>query len=124
MALMMMPMITNTDLLSSRMFASASRNQKSHVQAIVSITCNGYLHCSDLWTVSFCCDIHTLCYNKTFGLTLFIAFILYRKHHQANILAQNPGLTNPEISKLIGEQWKNTNPEVKKEWKALAEVSV
>ncbi|KAL9592730.1 MAG: hypothetical protein Q9179_006429, partial [Wetmoreana sp. 5 TL-2023] len=27
------------------------------------------------------------------------AFILYRQHHQAHVVAQNPGLANPEISK-------------------------
>ncbi|KAF2860874.1 hypothetical protein K470DRAFT_196811, partial [Piedraia hortae CBS 480.64] len=49
------------------------------------------------------------------------AFILYRQHHQAMVVAQNPGLANPEISKIIGEQWQNSPPEVKSEWKALAE---
>lgn len=49
------------------------------------------------------------------------AFILYRQHHQANVVAQNPGLANPEISKIIGEQWQNQPPEVKNKWKALAE---
>ncbi|KAF2169817.1 hypothetical protein M409DRAFT_64818 [Zasmidium cellare ATCC 36951] len=49
------------------------------------------------------------------------AFILYRQHHQANVVAQNPGLANPEISKIIGEQWQNQSPEVKNKWKALAE---
>jgi len=73
-----------------------------------------------LWTSAMTFKLFV---TKTCRLIFFIAFILYRKHHQANILAQNPGLTNPEISKLIGEQWKNTSPEVKKEWKALAEVS-
>jgi len=50
------------------------------------------------------------------------AFILYRQHHQANIVAQNPGLANPEISKIIGEQWRTQPEEVKNEWKQLAEV--
>lgn len=49
------------------------------------------------------------------------AFILYRQHHQANVVAQNPGLANPEISKIIGEQWQNQVPEEKSRWKALAE---
>ena len=38
-------------------------------------------------------------------------------------MAQNPGLANPEISKIIGEQWRALPNETKKEWKALAEVS-
>jgi hypothetical protein len=53
---------------------------------------------------------------------VFIAFILYRQHYQAQIVAQNPGLANPEISKIIGEQWRDQPVEVKNEWKRLAEV--
>ncbi|KAK6433725.1 slightly ste11-like protein [Oleoguttula sp. CCFEE 5521] len=49
------------------------------------------------------------------------AFILYRQHHQAKVVAQHPGLANPDISKIIGEQWRNQPNEVKNEWKALAE---
>lgn len=49
------------------------------------------------------------------------AFILYRQHHQAKVVAQHPGLANPEISKIIGEEWRNQPTEVKNEWKALAE---
>jgi hypothetical protein len=50
-----------------------------------------------------------------------VAFILYRQHHQAQVVAQNPGLANPDISKIIGEQWQNQPPEIKNKWKALAE---
>lgn len=50
-----------------------------------------------------------------------LAFILYRQHHQANVVARNPGLANPEISKIIGEQWQNETTEQKNKWKALAE---
>ncbi|KAI9158508.1 Repressor of filamentous growth 1 [Paramyrothecium foliicola] len=49
------------------------------------------------------------------------AFILYRQHHQAQVTAQNPKLSNPEISKIIGLQWKSEKPEVKDIWKKLAE---
>ncbi|OQO08320.1 hypothetical protein B0A48_06190 [Cryoendolithus antarcticus] len=49
------------------------------------------------------------------------AFILYRQHHQAKVVAQHPGLANPDISKIIGEQWRNQPNEVKNEWKALAD---
>ncbi|KAH8687638.1 hypothetical protein BGZ60DRAFT_522284 [Tricladium varicosporioides] len=49
------------------------------------------------------------------------AFILYRQHYQAQVAQQNPGLANPEISKIIGEQWREQAPEVKSEWKRLAE---
>ncbi|OHF00312.1 HMG box protein [Colletotrichum orchidophilum] len=49
------------------------------------------------------------------------AFILYRQHHQAQVIADHPGLSNPEISKIIGEQWRKQDPEVKDSWKQLAE---
>ncbi|KAI9741184.1 MAG: hypothetical protein M1834_002897 [Cirrosporium novae-zelandiae] len=39
----------------------------------------------------------------------------------ASVAAQNPGLSNPEISKIIGEKWRQQPPEVKNEWKILAE---
>ena len=51
------------------------------------------------------------------------AFILYRQHHQAGIVAQHPGLANPEISKIIGDHWRSSPHEVKNHWKGLAEVS-
>ncbi|EQK98872.1 HMG box transcription factor [Ophiocordyceps sinensis CO18] len=49
------------------------------------------------------------------------AFILYRQHHQAQVTADNPKLSNPDISKIIGEKWKNEGDEIKKNWKKLAE---
>lgn len=50
------------------------------------------------------------------------AFILYRQHYQSAVVAQNPGLPNPEISKIIGEHWRALPGDTKDEWKALAEV--
>lgn len=50
------------------------------------------------------------------------AFILYRQHYQSAVAAQHPGLANPDISKIIGEQWRQQPAEVKNEWKILAEV--
>ncbi|KAF2639418.1 hypothetical protein P280DRAFT_481549 [Massarina eburnea CBS 473.64] len=50
------------------------------------------------------------------------AFILYRQHHQHGIVARNPGLANPEISKIIGEQWKAESVNLKKVWQDLAET--
>ncbi|KAL4738328.1 hypothetical protein BDV11DRAFT_216068 [Aspergillus similis] len=50
------------------------------------------------------------------------AFILYRQHYQGVVVAQNPGLANPDISKIIGEQWRKLPQATKDEWKALAEV--
>ncbi|KAK3392351.1 hypothetical protein B0T20DRAFT_487970 [Sordaria brevicollis] len=49
------------------------------------------------------------------------AFILYRQHHQARVVAENPGLANPEISKIIGEKWRAESDQHKEEWKQLAE---
>ncbi|KAI0181798.1 hypothetical protein GGR52DRAFT_56182 [Hypoxylon sp. FL1284] len=49
------------------------------------------------------------------------AFILYRQHYQGQVAARHPGLANPEISKLIGEQWREQPEEVKDSWKRLAE---
>ncbi|EGC43237.1 HMG box protein [Histoplasma capsulatum var. duboisii H88] len=49
------------------------------------------------------------------------AFILFRQHFQASVVAQNPGLANPEISKIIGEKWRTLPLESKQDWKNLAE---
>ncbi|OAX84824.1 hypothetical protein ACJ72_00816 [Emergomyces africanus] len=49
------------------------------------------------------------------------AFILFRQHFQAAVVAQNPGLANPEISKIIGEKWRTLPTESKQDWKNLAE---
>ena len=51
------------------------------------------------------------------------AFILYRQHQQAGVVRSHPGLPNPAISKIIGEQWSHLPEEEKDKWKALAEVS-
>lgn len=50
------------------------------------------------------------------------AFILFRQHHHAAVVAQHPGLSNPEISKIIGEQWRDIPAPEKNQWKNLAEV--
>lgn len=52
----------------------------------------------------------------------FTAFILYRQHHQAAVVSHNPGLANPEISKIIGMQWRALTEGEKNKWRALAEV--
>ncbi|KAF5018264.1 hypothetical protein F66182_9767 [Fusarium sp. NRRL 66182] len=49
------------------------------------------------------------------------AFILYRQHHQAQVVSRNPNLSNPDISKIIGEQWKEESQQVKDNWKSLAD---
>lgn len=57
-------------------------------------------------------------------LMAIIAFILYRQHYQGAVVQQNPGLANPEISKIIGEQWRALPADSKDQWKALAEVCI
>lgn len=37
------------------------------------------------------------------------------------MVAHHPGLPNPEISKIIGDQWKNEQSDVKAQWNRLAE---
>jgi hypothetical protein len=61
------------------------------------------------------------CFEK--NTNLFEAFILYRQHHQTSVVSQHRGLSNPEISKIIGEQWRDESDETKAYWKKLAEVS-
>ncbi|KAG9185749.1 hypothetical protein G6011_07080 [Alternaria panax] len=45
----------------------------------------------------------------------------HEMHHQQAITARNPGLNNPDISKIIGEQWKAEGEEQKKVWQDLAQ---
>lgn len=73
---------------------------------------------------------HILCllaarfkHSKRLTRNLCLAFILYRQHRQQEIIRENPGLNNPDISKIIGEQWKAENEDIKKEWQDLAQVS-
>ncbi|KAK9246834.1 hypothetical protein V1506DRAFT_533889 [Lipomyces tetrasporus] len=49
------------------------------------------------------------------------AFILYRQHHHAAAVAEHPGKTNPEISKIIGEQWRQLSLEEKAVWQKLGD---
>ncbi|EFX04658.1 hmg box protein [Grosmannia clavigera kw1407] len=49
------------------------------------------------------------------------AFILFRQHYQAHVVAENPGLTNPDISKIIGKMWQKQPKDIKDEWKNLAD---
>jgi hypothetical protein len=60
--------------------------------------------------------------SYTSATDFFVAFILYRQHHQHAIVAGNPGLANPEISKIIGEQWQAESEHQKKIWQDLAQV--
>ncbi|KAF8539982.1 hypothetical protein BDD12DRAFT_987178 [Trichophaea hybrida] len=49
------------------------------------------------------------------------AFILFRQHHHAAVVAQYPGKPNPEISKIIGQMWKRSGDEVKAVWQSHAD---
>ncbi|KAK6359462.1 hypothetical protein TWF696_000618 [Orbilia brochopaga] len=49
------------------------------------------------------------------------AFILFRQHHHSAVMAQNPGKSNPAISKIIGEMWKNASEDTRKEWQNHAD---
>ena len=86
-------------------------------------------------SVSFCCRcilwhlpplsrLHVSLILQRLTWLLFIAFILYRQHYQGQVIAQNPGLANPDISKIIGAQWREQPVEIQNEWKRLAEVSL
>lgn len=79
------------------------------------------VHLWQLLNSSICIFVvsSSLCQWK---LMVRIAFILYRQHHQAAVVAKHPGLPNPEISKIIGEEWRALPAKTKNQWKALAEV--
>ncbi|KAL4887053.1 hypothetical protein BJY04DRAFT_177158 [Aspergillus karnatakaensis] len=49
------------------------------------------------------------------------AFILYRQHFQGDVVKKHPGLANPDISKIIGEQWRQLPQDMKDKWKLMAE---
>ncbi|KAK9480918.1 hypothetical protein V1514DRAFT_323774 [Lipomyces japonicus] len=49
------------------------------------------------------------------------AFILYRQHYHAAVVAAHPGKTNPEISKIIGEQWRQLSVHDKAVWQKLGD---
>ncbi|KAI5799989.1 hypothetical protein EDC01DRAFT_612700 [Geopyxis carbonaria] len=49
------------------------------------------------------------------------AFILFRQHHHAAVVAQHPGKPNPEISKIIGQMWKSSSDEIKSVWQSHAD---
>ena len=50
--------------------------------------------------------------------------MLYRKHHHVTIAKENPGLDNPQLSKLIAKIWNSEKDEEKNKWKLRAEDAV
>ncbi|KMQ47016.1 hypothetical protein A7C99_0540 [Trichophyton rubrum] len=49
------------------------------------------------------------------------AFILFRQHLQSSVVAENPGLPNPDISKIIGKIWKGLPLKEQEPWKKHAD---
>ena len=77
-----------------------------------------------LWQLPPLSRLHVSLVLQRLTWLVFIAFILYRQHYQGQVIAQNPGLANPDISKIIGAQWRGQTVEIQNEWKRLAEVSL
>ncbi|ORY01407.1 mating-type m-specific polypeptide mc, partial [Basidiobolus meristosporus CBS 931.73] len=48
-------------------------------------------------------------------------FFLFRKDKQAEIFATNPGITNMEVSRIIGKMWKSISVEEKRRYQWMAE---
>lgn len=64
-----------------------------------------------------------VCILEDFVTTLTInmeAFILYRSRMHSQVAHENPGLSNPQISRVLGERWAKEPPDVKAQWKTLA----
>ncbi|KAL7272511.1 slightly ste11-like protein [Rhizina undulata] len=49
------------------------------------------------------------------------AFILFRQHNHAAVVAKYPGKPNPEISKIIGEMWRESPQETRDIWQKHAD---
>ncbi|KAJ2783617.1 hypothetical protein H4R18_001596 [Coemansia javaensis] len=50
------------------------------------------------------------------------AFILYRKAKQAEVIRDNPGVSNKDVSCIIGQMWKSEDPAVQDKYRELAEI--
>ncbi|PIA15143.1 sequence-specific DNA-binding high mobility group box protein mat-Mc, partial [Coemansia reversa NRRL 1564] len=50
------------------------------------------------------------------------AFILYRKAKQAEVIRDNPGVSNKDVSCIIGHMWKNEDPAVQDKYREQAEL--
>jgi NADPH2 dehydrogenase len=49
------------------------------------------------------------------------AFILFRQHQHSIVVRENPGKNNPEVSKIIGGQWRSLTQKDKDFWIQLAD---
>ncbi|KAJ2608166.1 hypothetical protein EV177_005123, partial [Coemansia sp. RSA 1804] len=50
------------------------------------------------------------------------AFILYRKAKQAEVIRDNPGVSNKDVSCIIGQMWKGEDPTVQDKYREQAEM--
>ncbi|KAJ2873388.1 slightly ste11-like protein [Coemansia aciculifera] len=50
------------------------------------------------------------------------AFILYRKAKQAEVIRDHPGVSNKDVSCIIGQMWKSEEPHVQDKFREQAEV--
>ncbi|KAJ2350059.1 hypothetical protein GGF43_004329 [Coemansia sp. RSA 2618] len=50
------------------------------------------------------------------------AFILYRKAKQAEVIRDNPGVSNKDVSCIIGQMWKSETPDVQDKFREQAEM--
>ncbi|KAJ2083895.1 hypothetical protein H4R24_000425 [Coemansia sp. RSA 988] len=50
------------------------------------------------------------------------AFILYRKAKQAEVIRDNPGVSNKDVSCIIGNMWKSEDPAVQDKFREQAEL--
>ncbi|KAJ2846741.1 hypothetical protein IWW36_004204 [Coemansia brasiliensis] len=50
------------------------------------------------------------------------AFILYRKAKQAEVIRDNPGVSNKDVSCIIGQMWKAEDPAVQDKYREQAEI--
>lgn len=55
------------------------------------------------------------------GDILIIGFMLFRQHHQREVAKAHKGLSNPEISKIIGAMWRDAADEEREKWTLRAE---
>ncbi|KAJ1883838.1 hypothetical protein LPJ66_010900, partial [Kickxella alabastrina] len=50
------------------------------------------------------------------------AFILYRKAKQAEVIRDNPGVSNKDVSCIIGQMWKSEDPTIQDQFREQAEM--
>ncbi|KAJ2822552.1 slightly ste11-like protein, partial [Coemansia sp. 'formosensis'] len=50
------------------------------------------------------------------------AFILYRKAKQAEVIRDHPGVSNKDVSCIIGQMWKSEEPHVQDKFREQAEI--